>query len=106
MVKRLKYYILFIIVIVIICAGILQVTNSMPEFIKDRSSVRVTYSVQPFNFRMETKNYLITLSSKEIMGYIHEAENKAESFSNMMWGFCNNIKNDIVKTYNKLIDII
>lgn len=106
MAKRLKYYVLSIIVIIIICGGILHVSNSLPEFIKDRSAVQVTYSVQPFSFRLETKKYLFTLSSHEITGYMNEARNRIRYLNNMVSGFCINVKNDIVKTYNKLIDII
>lgn len=82
MTGKLKYILLSITFFIIIAIGFICVSNSLPSFIKDKSSVKTTFSEKPFDFRVETKNYIISLNQKDI-------ENTGDSIKSAVKGITN-----------------
>lgn len=73
-----KYIFLILIWLLVIFAGFIKISSELPDFIKDKSSIKVTYNSKPFNLKFETSKYIIYLND--------------QAFTN--------IKNNIVNTFN------
>lgn len=69
MFKRFKYIIAFLIPITIILYGFITVSNVMPDFIKDRSNFKVTYSSKPFDLQFDIGDYVLYLNNKAVENY-------------------------------------
>lgn len=60
-----------IILVIIICFtifiyGFVSISNSLPKFIKDRSSLKINYTLSPFDFRMDVEGYSLYVNKKVI----------------------------------------
>lgn len=58
-----------IIWVVIICFtiviyGFISISNSLPKFIKDRSSLKINYTLSPFDFRIDMYGYSLYANKK------------------------------------------
>lgn len=66
MFKKLKYISVFFLVFVIISYGFIKVSSGLPEFIKDRSSIKVTYKQNPFDLEVDVGKYIIYLNDEAL----------------------------------------
>lgn len=82
MVNKLKYIFLFFICTFIVFYGFITVSNVMPDFIKDRSSFKVTYTSKPFDLEFDVGDYIVYLNSKTVENYKTEASNLAKKLLN------------------------
>lgn len=75
MFKKLKYIIVFFISITIVFYGFITVSNVMPDFIKDRSSFKVTYSSKPLDLQFDIGDYIVYFNSKAVDNFKSETSN-------------------------------
>lgn len=64
MLKRLKYVILMLVFFTILGCGFIKVSNDLPQFIKDRSAMKVTFTSSPFDLRFDIGDYIVYINSK------------------------------------------
>lgn len=83
-IKMKKYVIVIVIWLLIIFAGFIKISSELPDFIKNKSSVEVTFSMRPFNLKFETSKYVIYINKQAV----------------------NNIKKNIVNTFYYLYKTI
>lgn len=69
MFKRLRYVFVLFICIGIIMYGFITVSNVMPDFIKDRSNLKLSYTKKPFDLEIDTGDYIIYMNSKAVENY-------------------------------------
>lgn len=48
----------------IIIYGFITISNNLPRFIKDRSSLKINYTFIPFDFRVELGEYSLYINKK------------------------------------------
>jgi hypothetical protein len=69
MFKKSKYIFTFIISLSIVVYGFITVSNVLPDFIKDRSYLKVTYKSKPFDLQFDIGDYIVYLNSKALDNY-------------------------------------
>lgn len=62
-----KYIFVIIIWLLIIFAGFIKISSELPDFIKNKSSVQVTFSTHPFNLKFETSKYIIYINNQAVV---------------------------------------
>lgn len=95
MTGKLKYTLLGITFFVIVGTGFICVSNSLPGFIKDKSSIKTTFSEKPFNFRVETKKYIISLNQSDIENTKDSIEKTAEGIADKTSQGINSLKKGV-----------
>mgnify|MGYP005829513949 CR=1 FL=1 len=69
MLKRLKYFFVIFISLGIVFYGFITVSNALPDFIKERSAFKVSYSTKPFDLQFDIGDYVVYLNSKAVDNY-------------------------------------
>lgn len=64
MFKKIKYFMTAFVVIAIIFCGFIKVSSELPDFIKDRSPIKVTYSKNPLDLKFDIGEYVIYINKK------------------------------------------
>lgn len=64
MFRKTKYIIVILLSITIICSGFIKVSSELPDFIKDRSSFKVTYNKNPFDLQITFGDYILYINKK------------------------------------------
>jgi hypothetical protein len=91
MLKKLKYAMMLFLFASIIGYGFIKVSTELPQFIKDRSPVKVSYRTNPFDITFDVGNYMVYINDRAAENIKDVAADAYESIS----------KNNPVK---KLID--
>lgn len=76
MFKKSKYVIIILLSFCIIGYGLIKVNIELPEYIRDRSAVKITYNSNPFDLRFDIGNYIIYINGK-MFGNIKQKTSKA-----------------------------
>jgi len=64
---RKKGIILIIIIsFIIVMYGFINISNRLPKFIKDRSPIKINYTLVPFDFRMDVYGYSLYANKKVV----------------------------------------
>lgn len=69
MFKKSKYFFVFFISLSIVIYGFITVSNVLPDFIKDRSNFKVTYSSKPFDLQFDIGDYIVYLNNNAVENY-------------------------------------
>jgi len=69
MFKKSKYFFIFFISFSIVFYGFVTVSNVLPDFIKERSTFKVSYSSKPFDLQFDIGDYIVYLNSKAVDNY-------------------------------------
>ncbi|OFI07197.1 hypothetical protein CLOACE_03880 [Clostridium acetireducens DSM 10703] len=64
--KKYSFLIIFF-YLSIVLYGFAKVNNSLPNFIKERSNFSIYCKQNPFDFRIETKDYTFKVNSKTFL---------------------------------------
>lgn len=91
-----------IILVIIICFtivtyGFVNISNSLPKFIKDRSELKINYTLSPFDFRMDLHGYSFYVNKKVVENIKSSSE---RLLVNIEDGFQKNTSKIINKTSN------
>ncbi|MCM8710397.1 hypothetical protein M2651_05080 [Clostridium sp. SYSU_GA19001] len=85
MLKKIKYIMIFVLIFGILVYGFIKVSSELPMFIKDRSSLKVTYEKNPFNLEFDIGDYIIYINDKSICNIkdtaVHLFNNLKENIS-------------------------
>jgi hypothetical protein len=93
-----------IILVIIICFtiviyGFISISNSLPKFIKDRSELKINYTLSPFDFRMDVHGYSFYANKKVI-------ENIKSSSERVVTNIGDEFQKDASKIINKTSNLI
>lgn len=81
--KKMKFALVAIICLSIVFIGFIQVNTNLPEFIRNKSSVIVNYTLRPFDFRIVYGDYAFYINTKIFTNLKDEA---AKVFKNIEQG--------------------
>lgn len=82
-----------------IAVGSIKVSSSLPNFIKNKSKVKIFYTNKPFDLTFETDKYVIYINEKAI----HNINDGVSStFNNIVQGTSKASRNIIQGTYDKI----
>jgi hypothetical protein len=66
MLKKIKYIAVFLLSFYIIAYGFVKVSSELPQFIKDRSPLKVFYSQNPFDLEFDIGDYIVYINNKAV----------------------------------------
>lgn len=75
MLRKLKHITVFILFISIVSYGFIKVSSELPQFIKERSLVKVTYKSKPFDLTLDIGDYIIYVNSNSMSNIKNAAVN-------------------------------
>ncbi len=95
------------IIVIIICFsiifyGFIVISGNLPKFIKDRTYVKINYSLKPFDFRFNIGEYSLYINNKVIVN-IKNGSYKA--INNVQEKVCDNTSSIISKTSSGLKNV-
>lgn len=64
MLNKIKHAMIFVLFIFLICYGFLKVSSELPQLIKDKSPLKVSFQTKPLDITMETKNYTVYVNKQ------------------------------------------
>lgn len=64
--RKVKILILIIICLGIVTSGFLKISNDLPQFIKDKSPLKINYTLKPFDFSVDLDNYVVYVNEKAV----------------------------------------
>lgn len=76
MLKKKRLIVILMLCIILIGCAIIKVSSELPQFIKDRSNIKVYLKLNPFDLRFDTENYIIYINEKAFKNI----ENNTETF--------------------------
>lgn len=92
--KKKGIILIIIISFTIVIYGFISISNNLPKFIKDRSLVKINYTLVPFDFRMDVYGYSFYANKKVI-------ENVKIGSGKLMVNVENKFQKDTSKIINK-----
>lgn len=66
MIRKFKYIIVFTSCFIFIFYGFIKISSGLPNIIKEKSAVRVSYNNNPFDLNIDTNNYNIFINDKAL----------------------------------------
>lgn len=84
--KKIKNFIITIICMLIVGYGVLEVSNGLPKFIKDKSAIKIYFNPKKVDLTIESGQYVFYFNNKLI-------NNLAEKTSGVFKGIENNFIN-------------
>jgi hypothetical protein len=75
MLRKLKHITVIILFISIVSYGFIKVSSELPQFIKERSLVKVTYISKPFDLSLDIGDYIIYVNSNSMSNIKNAAVN-------------------------------
>lgn len=67
MFKKTKYLAVLLLSFCIFSYGFVKVSSELPQFIKDRSPLKVSYSQNPFDLEVDIGDYIVYINNKAVM---------------------------------------
>ncbi|SKA75546.1 hypothetical protein SAMN05428976_102135 [Clostridium sp. USBA 49] len=64
MFKKIKYFTVSLFCVSVIFYGFIKISNELPDFIKDRSNIKITYNKNPFDLKFDIGNYIIYINKE------------------------------------------
>ncbi|WP_127836411.1 hypothetical protein [Clostridium prolinivorans] len=64
MFKKIKYFTVSLFCVSVIFYGFIKISNELPDFIKDRSNIKITYNKNPFDLKLDIGNYIIYINKE------------------------------------------
>lgn len=81
MLKKKKIILVLMISVILISSAIIKVSSELPQFIKDRSNIKIYLNINPFDLRFDTENYIVYINQKALINI----ENNVENFFNNIY---------------------
>ena len=95
--KKKGIILVLLICITIVLYGFITISNGLPKFIKDRSNLKINYTIYPFDFRVDFGDYSLYVNQKI---FTNIKDNSARLVSNMESKLHDNTTNIINSTSN------
>lgn len=80
--------------------GFINISNRLPKFIKDRSAIKINYTLIPFDFRMDFYGYSFYANKK----VIENVKNSSERLMGNMENKFHNGTSEIINRTSKFIN--
>jgi hypothetical protein len=64
MLYKIKHAMILVLFIFLICYGFLKVSSELPQLIKDKSPLKVSFQTKPLDITMETENYTVYVNKQ------------------------------------------
>lgn len=94
--RKIKGIILVLLIcVMIVFYGFIVISGSLPKFIKDRSALKINYSLSPFNFTININEYSLYINSKVVSNV---KNGSVQLFNNIESKIYNNTSGIINKT--------
>ncbi|ERI90252.1 hypothetical protein HMPREF1982_04005 [Clostridiales bacterium oral taxon 876 str. F0540] len=61
--KKIKFVTIFFVCFMIVGYGFIEISSGLPDFIKNRSWVKVSFKEDPFDLKFDIGNYIIYINS-------------------------------------------
>ncbi len=81
MLKKLKHGMIFFLFIFITSYGFLKVSDALPQFIKDRSPLKVSFNTKPLNITLETASHMVYINKEAADSIKNSAEEVIDNVS-------------------------
>lgn len=85
---RIKYFLIISICLSVFICGFTIININKPELVKEKSKFTINIKLKPFDFRIETKNYVFYVNDKIIY-----------NINKIIY----NMKEKCIDTYNEII---
>lgn len=97
--KKKSVIVVIIIFIFIVSIGFIKVSSSLPNFIKNKSKIRVFYNNRPFDLTFETDKYVVYINENALSNISNSVNS---TFNNIVQGTSKVSRNIIQGTYDKI----
>ncbi|MBL4935182.1 hypothetical protein JK636_05360 [Clostridium sp. YIM B02515] len=61
--KKIKFIIIFSLCFLIVGYGFIKISSDLPDFIKNRSYIKVSFHPNPFDLKFDIGNYIIYINN-------------------------------------------
>lgn len=109
-VKKKGIVLVSVICFTIVLYGFITISNSLPKFIKDRSSLKINYNLSPFDFRVDMGEYSFYVNKKVFLNIKNSSVRLISNIEDKVYdntsNFINSTSNVFKNMENRISDTI